>query len=90
MLLPEEMNTKLSPMVQEELVKKDEEQATKDHARLELQPQSLAQAVPDPTRAVYNCLQQPLPKLSANIVSPMPVQVNAPLSNQLLDIYHYL
>ena len=49
-------------MVQEELARKDDEQATKDHTGLDFQQQSSAQVLLDLTKAVYNCLQQLLPK----------------------------
>ena len=43
-----------------------------------------------PTKADHNCLQQPLPKMPANSIQLMPVQMNAPLHNQLGKIYHHL
>ena len=40
-----------------------------------------------PTKAVHNCLQQPLPKIPASGVQSMTVQMNTPLPNQVRNIY---
>ena len=88
--LLEELNKKLSPMAREELLRKDGEQTTKDHAGQDLEPQSSAQAVTAPRKAFCNCLQQPLPRMPTNSLPQMPVQMNAPFPTQLVKIYHDL